>query len=195
MKNLWMIICCLGFAVSLGAAPLEDPFVKNLTLVGVIHVEGQKSRSRSVAVLREKNTGKTRILHQGDTILDGDLEVLELAPQQIILARAQQRFVLRVEIQAESTAFAGILASPEPTEAEAQYAGTDAEAPLEATIESAVSDISLYSSSDSSSSSSADQQQQAEMNSKAKPQRFEPKVIQELVPEDLCDTDSCRDLP
>ncbi len=194
MKNLWMIICCLGCAVSLGAAPLKDPFVKNLTLVGVIHVEGQKSRSRSVAVLREKNTGKTRILHQGDSILDGDLEVLELAPQQIILARGQQRFVLRVEIEAESTAFAGNLASPEPTEADAPDAGTDDEAPSEA-IESTVIDIPLASSLDSSSSSSADQPRQAEMNSKAKPQRFEPKVIQELVPEDLCDTDSCIELP
>jgi hypothetical protein len=81
----------------LQAAPLKDPHVKNLTLVGVIHVQGSKTKGQSVAVLRERSTGKTRILHKGDSILDADLEVRELGPQQITLGRGPQTFILRVE--------------------------------------------------------------------------------------------------
>jgi len=97
MTRYWQILISLSFASVLQAAPLTDPYVKNLTLVGVIHVQGSKAKGQSVAVLREKSSGRTRILHKGDSILDADLEVRDLGPQQITLVRGQQTFILRVE--------------------------------------------------------------------------------------------------
>lgn len=102
MREWGRILLSLCIGTSLEAAPITDPFVKNLTLVGVIHVEGSKTKGQSVAVLREKASGKTRILHKGDSILDADLEVRELGPQEIILVRGSQRFILRVENQPEA---------------------------------------------------------------------------------------------
>ncbi|HYX38483.1 MAG TPA: hypothetical protein VE954_35725 [Oligoflexus sp.] len=97
MTGFWQILISLLLASAVQAAPITDPYVKNLTLVGVIHVEGARSKGQSVAVLRERSTGKTRMLHKGDQLAEGDLEVRELGPQHITLIRGQQSFVLRVE--------------------------------------------------------------------------------------------------
>jgi hypothetical protein len=103
MTGFWCILIGLTLASSLKASPITDPYVKNLTLIGVIHVEGARAKGQSVAVLRERSTGKTRMLHKGDSIVDADLEVRELGPQHITLVRGQQTFVLRVEYNSETT--------------------------------------------------------------------------------------------
>ncbi len=103
MAGFRYILISLCLAATLEASPITDPYVKNLTLVGVIHVEGTRTKGQSVAVLREKSTGKTRILHKGDSIVGTDLLVRELGPQQVTLARGQQTFVLRLESNSESS--------------------------------------------------------------------------------------------
>lgn len=100
MTGFWCFMIGLLWTGTLKASPLTDPHVKNLTLVGVIHVEGARAKGQSVAVLRERSTGKTRILHKGDSV--ANLEVRELGPQQVTLARGQQTFVLRVENETET---------------------------------------------------------------------------------------------
>jgi hypothetical protein len=102
MTGFWYFLLGLALASALHASPITDPYVRNLTLIGVIHVEGVRTKGQSVAVLRDRNSGKTRILHKGDSLVDADLEVRELGPQQVTLARGQQIFVLRVEIAAEA---------------------------------------------------------------------------------------------
>lgn len=136
MTAIWQISLLFFFTKVLYGAPITDPFVKNLTLVGVIHVEGKQTKGQSVAVLREKSTGRTRMLHKGDSLLEADLIVRELYPQEILLMRGDQRFVLRVENQSETTAAIervettevelkveadsnGIVAVPTPTSKEA----------------------------------------------------------------------------
>ena len=104
MTGIWIILLSLTLASALHASPITDPYVKNLTLIGVIHVEGVRAKGQSVAVLRDRINGKTRILHKGDSLVDADLEVRELGPQQVTLARGQQLFILRVETAAEAPA-------------------------------------------------------------------------------------------
>lgn len=104
MTGFGLFLINLVFASAVYAGPITDPYVKNLALVGVIHVEGARTKGQSVAVLREKSTGRTRILHRGDSILEADLEVREFGPQQITLGRGEQTFVLRVEYQSDSSA-------------------------------------------------------------------------------------------
>jgi hypothetical protein len=101
MTGFGYIFISLFVATAIQAAPITDPYVKNLTLVGVIHVQGANPKGQSVAVVREKSTGKTLMLHKGDSILHADLEVHELGPQRITLMRGGQTFVLRVEIVSE----------------------------------------------------------------------------------------------
>jgi hypothetical protein len=102
MTGFWIILLNLTLASALHASPITDPYVKNLTLIGVIHVEGARAKGQSVAVLRDRVSGKTRILHKGDSLVDADLEVRELGSQQVTLARGQQIFILRVETAAEA---------------------------------------------------------------------------------------------
>jgi hypothetical protein len=132
MIGIWHILISLAFASAVQAAPLTDPYVKNLTLVGVIHVQGSKAKGQSVAVLREKSSGRTRILHKGDSIADADLEVRELGPQHITLARGQQTFVLRVEnFPDHSTELSDQVESAEAEIPQEKSSSTVVELPLE----------------------------------------------------------------
>jgi hypothetical protein len=117
MTGFWYILLGLTLTSALKASPITDPYVKNLTLIGVIHVEGARAKSQSVAVLRDRFSGKTRMLHKGDSIADADLEVRELGRQHITLARGQQTFVLRVESQSEA-ATASVSTHVESTDVE-----------------------------------------------------------------------------
>jgi hypothetical protein len=103
MTGFWRILICLTLASAAQAGTAVDPYVKNLALVGVIHVQGAKSRSQSVAVVRDKSSGRTRMLHKGDRLAHADLEVQELGPQQITLKRGTQTFVLRVESYSDTS--------------------------------------------------------------------------------------------
>jgi len=116
MTGFWIILFSLTLASALHASPSTDPYVKNLTLIGVIHVEGVRAKGQSVAVLRDRISGKTRILHKGDSLVDADLEVRELGPQQVTLARGQQLFILRVETAAETSS--GLSSQVESTDVE-----------------------------------------------------------------------------
>lgn len=102
MSAFWRIIMTLLAAPKLYAATHTDSHVKNLTLVGVIHVHSPKAKNQSVAVVRDNASGKTRALHQGDSIPDAALEVRELGPQHIVLMRGQQSFILRVDRAAQA---------------------------------------------------------------------------------------------
>jgi hypothetical protein len=104
MTGFWTILLGLTLATALHASPITDPYVRNLTLIGVIHVEGVRAKGQSVAVLRDRVSGKTRILHKGDSLAEADLELRELGPQQVTLARGQQIFILRVESATEASA-------------------------------------------------------------------------------------------
>lgn len=104
MTGFWCFLLGVSLASGLRASPLADPVVRNLTLVGVIHVEGSQAKGQSVAVLHDRFTGKTRILHKGDRLTDSNLELRDLAPQQVTLVRGSQTFVLRVESSSDTTA-------------------------------------------------------------------------------------------
>jgi hypothetical protein len=116
MTGFWKGLMSLTLASGLQAAPITDSYVKNLTLIGVIHVEG--SKSRSVAVLRDRVTGKTRILHEGDSIAEADLEIRVMGPRQITLGRGSQTFVLRVENNSETSAALALPDQVETTDVE-----------------------------------------------------------------------------
>lgn len=100
--KLHMLLGLIG-ASMLQASPITDPYVKNLTLVGVIHVEGARAKGQSVAVLRDRITGRTRIMHKGDFVTESNLELRDLGPQQVTLARGTQIFVLRVDSNSDSS--------------------------------------------------------------------------------------------
>ncbi len=136
MAGFRYMLISLGLAATLEASPITDPYVKNLTLVGVIHVEGTRTKGQSVAVLREKSTGKTRILHKGDSIVGTDLLVRELGPQQVTLARGQQTFVLRLDSNSESTMLSQVESTDvELAEEKSENPIPDLTAPSEAVAE------------------------------------------------------------
>jgi hypothetical protein len=116
MTGFWKALIGLTLASGLQAAPITDSYVKNLTLIGVIHVEG--SKSRSVAVLRDRVTGRTRILHEGDSIAEANLQIRVMSPRQITLGRGEQTFVLRVENNPETSAALALPDQVETTEVE-----------------------------------------------------------------------------
>ncbi|WP_141734980.1 hypothetical protein [Oligoflexus tunisiensis] len=97
MTGFWRFLISVTLASGAQAGPAVEPYVKNLALIGVIHVQGAKSKSQSVAVVRDKSSGRTRMLHKGDRLVQAELEVRELGPQHITLVRGTQTFVLRVE--------------------------------------------------------------------------------------------------
>jgi hypothetical protein len=104
MTGFWHFLLGLTLTSALHASPMTDPYVRNLTLVGVIHVEGTQAKGQSVAVFHDRAAGKTRILHKGDRLTDSNLELRDLGPQQVTLVRGGQTFVLRVESHSESAA-------------------------------------------------------------------------------------------
>ncbi len=93
------LILTAYFLVSRSAYAQFSPqeYVKNLTLVGVIAVEGNKNRAQSVAVIRDRFRGKTRILKKGEQILDAALTVRELSPGRVVLEGHNQIFTLRTD--------------------------------------------------------------------------------------------------
>lgn len=127
MTGFWYILLGLSLASGLHASPLSDPHVKNLTLVGVIHVEGTQAKGQSVAVLHDRASGKTRILHKGDRLTDADLELRDLGPQQVTLVRGSQTYVLRVESYSDSVAVTSQVESTDVELVETKNVSTIAE--------------------------------------------------------------------
>lgn len=104
MTGFWCFLLGVSLASGLRASPLADAHVRNLTLVGVIHVEGSQAKGQSVAVLHDRASGKTSILHKGDRLMDSNLELRDMGPQQVTLVRGGQTYVLRVESYSDSVA-------------------------------------------------------------------------------------------
>ncbi len=178
MAKKWIFLIGLSLSPWLRAAPVTDPFVKNLTLIGVIHVEGNKTKGQSVAVLREKASGRTLIMHKGDMIMEADLELRDLAPQKITLVRGTQQFILRVENQPE-TSEASVASSetPDAVESSEEVIATESlENP--ATILGGASRFTEAASEDV---------MKAPKPTPRPTQRFEPPILQESE----CEAEDC----
>ena len=126
-----ILLISLGIGQLIGATrswaeTQADPAIKNLGLVGVIYVAGLKAKSQSVAVLRDRHSGRTLLLRIGDSLLAGEFAVSELGPQQVTLVKGDQQFILRVEKQEESILSA---ATSESFEAEEGNLNAESENP------------------------------------------------------------------
>ncbi|MCX6130728.1 MAG: hypothetical protein NTX25_16925 [Proteobacteria bacterium] len=99
MYKILLLILGLGWVFSAKSQTRNENEIKNLSLIGVIHVQGPNSASQSIAVVRNRLDGKTFILHKGDRIPFADVELSEFGPRSIILTRGTQQLVLEIEAQ------------------------------------------------------------------------------------------------
>lgn len=97
MRRTCLLLSLLIMSSPLQAVDAGDSSVDDLTLIGVIFVEGAKSAEDSLAVLRDKKSGKTLMLRQGDKLADSNVELRRLGPGAVTLVRAKTEYVLRVE--------------------------------------------------------------------------------------------------